>query len=70
MHAFFASLRRVAAFALCAVAPLAPAAPGSAAPIRIALIEGVSGPFANAGAAVVRNLSWAVERINARGGVQ
>lgn len=70
MHAFLASLRRAAALVLCAVAPLAHAAPGGAAPIRIALIEGVSGPFANAGAAVVRNLSWAVERINARGGVQ
>jgi branched-chain amino acid transport system substrate-binding protein len=38
-------------------------------PIRIALIEGLSGPFANAGEAVYRNLLWAVERVNARGGV-
>ena len=38
-------------------------------PIRLALIEGLSGPFANAGEAVFRNLVWAVERVNARGGV-
>jgi branched-chain amino acid transport system substrate-binding protein len=41
----------------------------TAAPIRLALIEGLSGPFANAGEAVFRNLVWAVERVNARGGV-
>jgi hypothetical protein len=39
-------------------------------PVRIALIEGLSGPFANAGEAVFRNLLWAVERINERGGVR
>ncbi len=39
-------------------------------PIRLALIEGLSGPFGNAGEAVFRNLWWAIERINARGGVQ
>ncbi|MBA4176725.1 MAG: branched-chain amino acid ABC transporter substrate-binding protein [Leptothrix sp. (in: Bacteria)] len=39
-------------------------------PIRLALIEGLSGPFANAGEAVFRNLLWAVERVNARGGVK
>ncbi len=38
-------------------------------PIRIGLLEGLSGPFANAGEAVFRNLLWAAERINARGGV-
>jgi branched-chain amino acid transport system substrate-binding protein len=38
--------------------------------IRIALIEGVSGPFANAGEAVVRNITWAVEQVNANGGVR
>jgi branched-chain amino acid transport system substrate-binding protein len=41
----------------------------SPAPIRLALIEGLSGPFANTGEAVVRNIAWAVERVNARGGV-
>ncbi|MFM2058912.1 MAG: hypothetical protein RLY71_3297 [Pseudomonadota bacterium] len=39
-------------------------------PITLALIEGLSGPFANAGEAVQRNLLWAVERVNARGGVR
>ena len=39
------------------------------APIRLALIEGLSGPLGNAGEAVHRNLAWAVERVNARGGV-
>ncbi len=33
------------------------------------MIEGLSGPFANTGEAVFRNLVWAVERVNARGGV-
>ena len=39
------------------------------APVQLALIEGLSGPFANTGEAVFRNLVWAVERVNARGGV-
>jgi branched-chain amino acid transport system substrate-binding protein len=38
-------------------------------PIRLAMIEAFSGPFANAGEAVARNLRFAIERINARGGV-
>jgi branched-chain amino acid transport system substrate-binding protein len=42
----------------------------SPAPIKLALIEGMSGPFANTGEAVVRNIAWAVERVNARGGVK
>ena len=41
-----------------------------AEPVRIALIEGLSGSFANAGEAVYRNLLLAVERVNARGGVK
>ncbi|TAM00527.1 MAG: branched-chain amino acid ABC transporter substrate-binding protein [Paraburkholderia sp.] len=47
-------------------------APGSQptlAPVRLALIEGMSGPFADAGAAVERNLRFGVERVNAHGGV-
>jgi branched-chain amino acid transport system substrate-binding protein len=44
----------------------APAAP----PIQLAMIEGLSGPFANTGDAVYRNLAWAVERVNARGGIK
>src|SRR5574343_1928218 len=41
----------------------------TAEPFRIALIEGLSGPLANTGEAVYRNLVWATERVNARGGV-
>ena len=44
-------------------------APLQLPPIQLALIEGMSGPFANTGEAVLRNLVWAVERVNARGGV-
>ena len=39
-------------------------------PIKLALIETLSGPFANTGEAVFRNLLWEVERVNARGGVR
>jgi branched-chain amino acid transport system substrate-binding protein len=39
-------------------------------PIQLAMIEGMSGPFANTGDAVFRNLVWAVERVNHRGGVK
>jgi branched-chain amino acid transport system substrate-binding protein len=38
--------------------------------VRIALIESLSGPFGNTGEAVFRNLVWATERVNARGGVK
>jgi branched-chain amino acid transport system substrate-binding protein len=41
-----------------------------AEPIALAVIESFSGPFANTGDAVARNLQWAVERVNARGGVR
>lgn len=39
-------------------------------PIKVALIESLSGPFANTGEAVFRNLVWATERVNSRGGVK
>ena len=42
----------------------------AAAPVKLALIEGLSGGNANGGEAVFRNLAWAVERVNRRGGVQ
>jgi branched-chain amino acid transport system substrate-binding protein len=42
----------------------------SVEPIRIGMIDGLSGSFANAGQAVVRNLQYAIEKINARGGVK
>ncbi|WKL14682.1 branched-chain amino acid ABC transporter substrate-binding protein [Comamonas testosteroni] len=41
-----------------------------AQPIKLALVESLSGPFANTGEAVFRNLLWATERVNARGGVR
>jgi branched-chain amino acid transport system substrate-binding protein len=62
-------ISRRGALALVLAAPLAAPAQPAAEPIRLALIEGLSGPFANAGEAVFRNLLWAVERVNARGGV-
>ena len=54
-----------------AVAPLAGQGQGGPldGPIRLAMIEAFSGPFANAGEAVARNLAFAIERINGRGGV-
>jgi branched-chain amino acid transport system substrate-binding protein len=53
-----------------AASPAADVAPRAAEPIRLALIESMSGPFANTGEAVFRNLLWAVERVNARGGIR
>jgi branched-chain amino acid transport system substrate-binding protein len=47
-----------------------PAFAQGAAPVKLAMVEGLSGPAANAGEAVFRNLFWAVERVNARGGVR
>ena len=59
------------ALALCLGAALtAQAQPAARPPVRIALIESLSGPFANTGEAVFRNLVWATERVNARGGVK
>ena len=51
-------------------APALAAAQPTAAPVKLAMIEGLSGPFANTGEAVFRNLVWAVERVNQRGGVR
>jgi branched-chain amino acid transport system substrate-binding protein len=57
-----------AAAALCVTAfPFGSAQPQ---PVRVAMIETLSGPFANTGEAVFRNLVWATERVNARGGVR
>ncbi len=55
-----------AALSLMAAAAPAGAAAQAAEPVRIALVEGMSGPFANAGAAVERNLRFGIERVNAR----
>jgi branched-chain amino acid transport system substrate-binding protein len=58
--------------ALCASTLLASAVFAEAAHsgIKLAMIEGLSGPTGNAGEAVYRNIVWAVERVNARGGVK
>ena len=60
----------LAVLALAAAGLPAPASAQPAEPIRLAVIEGFSGPFANAGDSVWRNLLFAVERVNARGGVR
>ncbi|MBC7608053.1 MAG: branched-chain amino acid ABC transporter substrate-binding protein [Polaromonas sp.] len=65
--------RLLTALFLCAsvLATAQPAVqPPAQVPVRIALIESLSGPFANTGEAVFRNLVWATERVNARGGVK
>ena len=56
------------AFAACL--PFMAVAQSAAPAVRIALIESLSGPFGNTGEAVFRNLVWATERVNARGGVK
>lgn len=68
MFIFFRKTLKLLAVALCA--PVLAFAQAGPAPIKIALIEGLSGPFGNTGEAVFRNLQWAVERVNARGGVK
>ncbi len=67
----FWSVRRRVLVAVLGAVLVAPSVLAQApAPIRIALIEGLSGPIANTGEAVYRNLVWATERVNARGGVK
>jgi len=44
--------------------------PSHAPVIKLALIEGLSGPFGNTGEVVYRNLLLATERVNQRGGVR
>ena len=70
---FFKTLFKLTASVMClGVSLLAQAQPQALAqqPVRVALIESLSGPFANTGEAVFRNLVWAAERVNARGGVK
>ncbi len=62
-------VRAALGFAVLTALPLAALAQSAGAPVKIAMIEGLSGPFGNTGEAVFRNLIWAVERVNARGGV-
>lgn len=72
MHPVSVSRRQALAFVAAVTAGSAALAQTLAvdAPLRIALIEGLSGPFANAGEAVFRNLVWATERVNRRGGIK
>ena len=63
-------LKQVLALLLLGAWLAAWAQPAARLPVRIALIESLSGPFANTGEAVFRNLVWATERVNARGGVK
>jgi branched-chain amino acid transport system substrate-binding protein len=72
MFNFVRQALKMAALALCAfVFSTTPAlAQGNGPAIKLAMIEALSGPNANAGEAVFRNLLWAVERVNARGGVK
>lgn len=60
---------RACALALLPLAVGAQPRSATGAPIRVALIESLSGSFANTGEAVFRNIVWAMERVNARGGV-
>ncbi|HEY8049701.1 MAG TPA: branched-chain amino acid ABC transporter substrate-binding protein [Ramlibacter sp.] len=57
-------------FAAALCAPALAARAQTAPPIWLALVEGLSGGNANGGLAVLRNIAWAVERVNARGGVR
>jgi branched-chain amino acid transport system substrate-binding protein len=66
---FVVSLLKSAFLALCLWLTAGATALSQPAPVRVAMIEGLSGPFANAGESVWRNLAWAVERVNQRGGV-
>ena len=68
MFIFPRNALKLLAVALCA--PALAIAQADPAPIKIAVIEVLSGPFGNTGEAVFRNLQWAVERVNARGGVK
>lgn len=61
-------LKMVVSVGLALASALACAQSGPA--IKLALIEGLSGANANGGEAVYRNMLWAVERVNARGGVK
>ena len=62
--------KALCASVVCAAALLPHFVFAQSEPIKIALIESLSGPFANTGEAVFRNLYWATERVNARGGVK
>jgi branched-chain amino acid transport system substrate-binding protein len=58
------------AFCAALFVPVFAFAQGTQPPVKLAMIEGLSGGNANGGEAVFRNLAWAVERVNQRGGVK
>jgi branched-chain amino acid transport system substrate-binding protein len=68
MFKFRRQLLKFLGASLCV--PVLAQAQSGAAPIKLAQIEALSGPLGNGGEAVFRNLVWAVERVNARGGVK
>ena len=73
MHTFLKHGLKFLALGLMAFAAGLPSivvAQSAAPTVRIAMIESLSGPFGNTGEAVFRNLVWATERVNARGGVK
>jgi branched-chain amino acid transport system substrate-binding protein len=71
MYFFMQRLLKRALTALFLFASLAVLAqPATQPPVKIALIESMSGAFSNTGEAVFRNLVWATERVNARGGIK
>lgn len=55
--------------AACAVFALSPLHAGATEPLRIAVIEMLSGPFAAIGQSLTNHLDMAIEEINARGGL-
>lgn len=67
---FIVVQRALKSLALALCLPVFALAQPTQAPIKIAMIEALSGPFANTGESVYRNLAWAVERVNAAGGVK
>ena len=56
-------LTLVALAGVAATSVHAQPSPAGPSPVRVALIESLSGPFANTGEAVFRNLAWAAERV-------
>ncbi len=64
-----AALKRLSTALFLGASLAATAQTAAQPPLKIALVESMSGAFANTGEAVFRNLVWATERVNARGGV-
>lgn len=67
---FIVLTRALKSLVLALCLPVLAMAQPTPAPIKIAMIEALSGPFANTGESVYRNLAWAVDRVNAAGGVK